>query len=600
MERGLRFGWLLESILMAKAGSPIRSTDLRVDSDLDRLEELIASLTDSGERAEASRLLADLRVEREQARQMDAGESERQRLAEEIRAQKDLLERLVEEAPAGIAFLKGPDHRFTLVNAVYQRIARGKGDLIGKTVNETWPEIAGDVVPLMDKVFRSGEPYRASGVRFMIVRNGQPEENFFNFTFTPFLDPNGKTEGIMILALEITEQEHNRRAMLSEQARLQTVFENMPVGVMVADEQARLVLTNPVADRLTKQRPPIGQPISSLAVFQATYPNGEIVPVEELPLVRAALHGESSHGVELKITQPDGQQCPILVNCAPIYSASGEISGAVAVFQDMTEIKQMESQLTEALQQVVETAEQLERSNRDLRDFAFHASHDLQEPLRKIQSFGTLLLENTPELDAQSRDYIGRMQDAAGRMKGMIDDLLSYSRVSTKAQPYAQIDLNQVAQEVLEDLELRVRETSGRVTLESLPNLDADPLQMRQLLQNLIGNALKFHRPGVPPEVRVSGRVLGGANPARVELRVEDNGIGFDDQHTDRIFQPFARLHGRSAYEGTGMGLAICRRIVERHGGTIESTSRPGEGSVFTVVLPKEHPDEGPLMGQGD
>ena len=166
--------------------------------------------------------------------------------------------------------------------------------------------------------------------------------------------------------------------------------------------------------------------------------------------------------------------------------------------------------------------------------------------------------------------------------------------MTTKAQPFAPVDLAQVAREVVSDLEGRLQQTGGRVEVGDLPTVEADPTQMRQLLQNLIGNALKFHRPGVPPVVQVHGRVLPATAdadgqpraPARARSPCEDNGIGFDEKYLDRIFKVFQRLHGRGEYEGTGMGLAICRKIVERHGGTITARSTPGRGATFVVTLP--------------
>lgn len=226
----------------------------------------------------------------------------------------------------------------------------------------------------------------------------------------------------------------------------------------------------------------------------------------------------------------------------------------------------------------------LEQSNRDLQDFAFVASHDLQEPLRKIQAFGDRLAAKLGAgLDEQSGDYLKRMQNAANRMQILINDLLTYSRVTTKAQPFVPTDLAQTVREVLADLEIRIEETGGKVELGNLPALDADPLQMRQLFQNVIGNALKYYRPGVPPLVRVSGELHedGGCR-----IVVEDNGIGFEQQYSEKIFGIFQRLHGRNAYEGTGVGLAVCRKIVERHGGAISAEGFPGEGARFTITLP--------------
>jgi PAS domain S-box-containing protein len=248
------------------------------------------------------------------------------------------------------------------------------------------------------------------------------------------------------------------------------------------------------------------------------------------------------------------------------------------------------------LEQETRQSQELARSNAELQQFASIASHDLQEPLRKIQAFGDRLKTKCNEaLTEQGRDYLDRMQNAAGRMQTLIDDLLMLSRITTKAQPFVPVDLAQVIQEVLSDLEVRIDETKGQVEVGSLPTIEADSLQMRQLLQNLIGNALKFHPKTEPPKVRIYSQLLNdeeqqptgnSITPTHCQIVVEDNGIGFDEKYLDRIFNVFQRLQGRSEYEGTGMGLAICRKIAERHGGSLTAESTPGQGATFIVTLP--------------
>ena len=224
----------------------------------------------------------------------------------------------------------------------------------------------------------------------------------------------------------------------------------------------------------------------------------------------------------------------------------------------------------------------LEQRNRELQDFAHVASHDLQEPLRKIVSFASMLGDDLSDEQGDALVYLRRIEHAAQRMTNLIQDLLEFSRVGMRGDTFQTVQLTEIIREVLGDLELLLSESGGRVDLDSICEIEADPLQMRQLFQNLIGNALKFHREDVPPIIRIRSVVEDGV----CKVTVQDNGIGFDEVYLERIFSPFQRLHGQSSFAGTGMGLAICRRIVERHGGTITARSLEGEGSTFIVRLP--------------
>jgi light-regulated signal transduction histidine kinase (bacteriophytochrome) len=283
---------------------------------------------------------------------------------------------------------------------------------------------------------------------------------------------------------------------------------------------------------------------------------------------------------DLSGLRADGVEFPIEASISQV-----EVAGQqhfTVILRDVTERRRMEDQLRDLITR-------LERNNRELQDFAYVASHDLQEPLRKIQAFGDRLkVQSAAALDEKGLDYLGRMQAAAGRMQTLINDLLTFSRVTTKAQPFARTDLAQVTRDVLADLEVLLEKSGGQVTVGELPVVDADPTQMRQVLQNLIGNALKFHRPDAPPRVQVSAVIDGEV----CQVVVADNGIGFDEKYLDRIFTPFQRLHGRGVYEGTGIGLAVVRKIVERHGGAVTARSAPGSGANFIVTLPVRQADQ--------
>ncbi|MBV9258092.1 MAG: hypothetical protein JO215_08750, partial [Ktedonobacteraceae bacterium] len=258
-------------------------------------------------------------------------------------------------------------------------------------------------------------------------------------------------------------------------------------------------------------------------------------------------------------------------------------------------------QRTEVLRQL---NTELQRSNQELQDFAYVASHDLQEPLRKIQAFGNLLEEEHGHALGDGKVYLDRMRNAAARMRILIEDLLTFSRVTTKAAPFSPVDLNTVIQQIIDDVEPRLQATQGAIEAQPLPTIEADPGQMHQLFQNLIVNALKFHRPDVPPVVKVFAEIQANpetdsiesdTSPEQTEQRcllyVADNGIGFDEKYLDRIFTVFQRLHGKSDYEGTGIGLAVVRKIVERHDGTITAKSSVGNGATFIITLPITQPE---------
>ncbi|MEM7311968.1 MAG: PAS-domain containing protein [Planctomycetota bacterium] len=258
--------------------------------------------------------------------------------------------------------------------------------------------------------------------------------------------------------------------------------------------------------------------------------------------------------------------------------------GSIATYQDITELERHELELQKY-------TKKLEASNRELQDFAYVASHDLQEPLRKIETFGErLVTKYADEMPEGAQKFIERMDNAIGRMRQLINDLLAYSRVTTKAKPFVELELKDVVDGVISDLQIRIEETAAKIDCDLLPRIMADGIQMRQLFQNLIANALKFQPEGRQPHVRVSYDVVPGnfmdGTPDRCEVKVSDNGIGFDNKYKEQIFTIFQRLHGRNEFEGTGIGLATCRKIVERHNGSIDADGVPGEGATFIVNLP--------------
>jgi signal transduction histidine kinase len=273
-------------------------------------------------------------------------------------------------------------------------------------------------------------------------------------------------------------------------------------------------------------------------------------------------------------------------------SETGDITARTALSGE-DELAFLSKDINRMLSSLEHQEEALRKSNQELEQFAYVASHDLQEPLRKVQAFSDRLANKyAHQLDDDGKLYISRMQDASNRMRTLIQDLLMFSRIRSKGQEFTQVDLNEIVRGVVSDLEVRLEQSGGRVEVDTLPTVLADPLQMRQVFQNLIGNALKFKKSGVAPVVKVMYKPKDKTH----RIVVQDNGIGFEKQYSEKVFEIFQRLHGRSEFEGTGMGLAIVKKILERHVGSIRAESELGKGARFILTLPDHKIDPNALV----
>lgn len=387
------------------------------------------------------------------------------------------------------------------------------------------------------------------------------------------------------LKVELGERERAEAALRESEEKYRLVVENAHEAIFVAQD-GRLMFFNAKALEMLGHSP---EKLSAAPFTEFIHPADRDMVLERH---RRRLAGEDFASLyEFRVVHKSGRIRWVEISVV-VISWDGRLA-TLNFLKDVTDQRLAEEALKTYMAR-------LERSNRELQDFAYIASHDLQEPLRKVQAFGDRLKSKYGDaLDAQGRDYLGRMQAAAARMQVLINDLLTYSRVTTKANPFAPVDLAEVAHDVISDLEVRIEQVGGRVEVGDLPVLEADRTQMRQLLQNLIGNALKFSRADGPPLVSIRAEVFNGlGNPPEglspytefCQITVADNGIGFDEKYADRIFQMFQRLHNRSEYEGTGIGLAVCRKIVERHLGHISAKSEPGQGATFIITLPTHQP----------
>ncbi|MGB8275165.1 MAG: ATP-binding protein [Alphaproteobacteria bacterium] len=485
------------------------------------------------------------------------------------------------ETDAALRFTYLSD-RFEELTGIARAEALGRTllDLAGADLRHThWQRHIEDVL--------AQRPYRdfAFATKF-----GFAEERHYRVSGAPWLKAGGFM-GYRGAGSDVTEMERDHKNLVAVKGRLEHLLDTSPAMIYsfkASDDYAATFASGNIRRQLGHDP---AEFLKDPAFWtKHIHPEDEPRVIAELGI----LFKKGHHVQEYRFRHKNGEYLWMRDELVLVKDDDGTPMEVVGYWVDITDRKRAE-------EAVKEYAAKLERSNRELQDFAYVASHDLQEPLRKIEAFGDRLKAKCSDsLSDDGRMYLERMQHAATRMRTLINDLLTYSRVTTKAQPFVATDLAKVFADVVSDLNVAIEKSGGRVEAGGLPTIDADTTQMRQLFQNLIANALKFHRPDVPPVISISAELVVGDDTAspgagRCVIRVADNGIGFDQKYVDRIFNMFERLHGRGEYEGTGIGLATCRKIVERHGGTIVAQSAPNEGATFTITLPaRQHAKEQP------
>ncbi len=445
-------------------------------------------------------------------------------------------------------------------------------DMQGKQLLDLFPEnrVMG-LFTMYIRAIETGEPQRMEA---HYDQNG--DDYWLDESATPY-----GHDALVVTFLDRTVEKKAQQALVGEAVLFKTLSNNVPeTGVLVCDHNLRVLFAN--GDLPPAFRVPTAE-ITNRKLADALQENW-YDPVKQS--FTRALSGQSHSMTE----EVSGQFYEVFFS--PVRNDAGETLMAMVTFRNVTSV-------TTARQELEASVQELKRSNDNLEQFAYVASHDLQEPLRKVQSFGDILANQfSAELGETGTDIVRRMQSAAARMSVLIRDILAYSRLTTQQAPFAPLNLNPIVQDVLDDLETIIQAKRAVITVEPMPKqFSGDAGQLRQLFQNLLTNALKFTRPGIIPEINITcdkkrGADLTGLVPpaqARKEfycIQIIDNGIGFDPKQADRIFQIFQRLHGRSEYQGTGIGLAIVQKVVDNHRGYIMAEAQPGAGATFTVAIP--------------
>ncbi len=380
-------------------------------------------------------------------------------------------------------------------------------------------------------------------------------------------------------AVEIASYTANKLSESEE--RYKMVVNILQEGIILEDKNGKMLTYNESAYRILGFSSIQEAESNDSSSWTYVNENGETIDREKMPNHTVRQTGKPCIDTVIGVKRGDLPLQWLRISSLPIYEPGTKtLSHVVTSYFDITRQKNADEELKSL-------NKKLEQSNSELQDFAYISSHDLQEPLRKVIAFGEILQRKYKDiLGEEGSGYIGKMQNASSRMSLLINDLLQFSRVTSQARPFESVDLNDIAVEVLSDLEIRTEEVHAHISVGDLPSIEADALQMRQLFQNLLSNSLKFRKHDTEPTINIYMKES-KKNSNTVKIYFEDNGIGFDSKYKDKIFNIFQRLHTKSEYPGSGIGLSICRKIVDRHHGTIKVRSKVGVGTTFVIILPK-------------
>jgi len=402
---------------------------------------------------------------------------------------------------------------------------------------------------------------------------------------SPLRNPEGKVRGAIAAFVDITSRKNQERELEISKGRLEAIIGQMPVGIIVTESKTGKVLfANEEIQRIYRMKfsPTDIQGFDDYRKIPRYHLDGRRYEIREYPFVRS-LMGEVIKNDLAEMIMTDGSEVFISSSSAPVYDSRGTIVASVALSIDVTEQVKTQRERDKLVAELERHSEKLRRSNTELQQFAYVASHDLQEPLRMVTAYLSLLEKRYgDQLEGQAKEYMSYAMEGGMRARDLVRDLLEISRVESQAKPMSMTDMKTVLDKVCDNLAIQIKEENATIVTDVLPEVMADDAQMIVLFQNLISNAIKFHG-AEGPMVKVSCESIGD----QCQFSIKDNGIGIDPQYKDKIFVIFQRLHSRVEYEGTGIGLAIAKKIVERHGGRIWFESQIGQGTTFYFTIPK-------------
>ncbi|QHS61114.1 PAS domain-containing sensor histidine kinase [Chitinophaga agri] len=511
----------------------------------------------------------------------------------------------VAQSPTPIGIYVGKELRIHTINDAILEAWEKDRSVIGKTFREALPELEGQpFFELLDNVYETGITHHAVEEKVLLMRNGVLTPTYYNFTYTALRNEHGEIYGVMNTAMEVTEQVKAKQQLAEAEENLRTAIEVAKLGDWKINLQTGEIT---LAER--KQAWFGALPGEPITAEEAT------ACMTDPSIMQQAIENALQPGsdriinIEYEITNfRTGEKRMIQTSGKVLLDDAAQPYIIVGISQDITEERQRQQELerlvnerTRALslanEELQEVNKSLEKVNNNLEQYAYVTSHDLQEPLRKIKIFSDILLNRSADTtDTFTRKYLSKIDISVNRMTALISDLLNFSRLNRSENTFVPTDINLIIEEVKEDFELAIREKNVTLNVSPLQQIAAVPLQIRQLFFNLIGNAIKFSRQDMTPQINISGHLLSAAeisthpqlNPSWswYEIIVSDNGIGFEQRHAEKIFTLFQRLHTRDVYSGTGIGLALCEKVVSNHHGIIYARGVVNEGASFHILIP--------------
>ena len=488
-----------------------------------------------------------------------------------------LLKNIVDNTPLPIAVYTGNELKIELANPAMIK-TWGKGtEVIGKKYLEVVPEI--EKQQIFDqalRVFQTGIPFHAKNKKVELVIDDVLKTFYFNYSFIPLFDNEKKIYGIMNTGADVSDLYEAHKQIQSSDERLRMAIESSGMGTYEIDLSTKKINTNGNFNAIWS----IDEEIPNEQLIAKLHPEDQLL--REKAHQEAHITGKINY--EARIINQDQTVKWVKVNGKLINDQNGVPITIIGIVQDIDQQRQFEQELKK---QVDESTQELRRSNQDLMHFANIVSHDLKEPIRKIKTFISLLRNNSSDyLNDISNKYLTKVDQSAQRMQTIIEGILAYSTLDKKTQPIENINLDELIENIKIDLELIIKEKGAILIKSELSEIEGATILIQQLFYNLIHNALKFSKANQPPRVMISSLILKNDQREFVQINIKDNGIGLDSTHYERIFNAFERLHSKDEYEGNGLGLSLCKKIVLRHGGTITATGEKDNGAEFIVTLP--------------